>query len=117
MVHSVAVEQAKPLEIDGALKPDMGILTLSPVNFNKQASINDPNMIQNLAKRMQERGISPELEAFTGGMINYARYLAGKGLLEPQATCKLVGANLPTAIQQPETRIDKFLADWHTQIL
>ena len=33
---------------------------------------------------MNEAGIKPELEAFDAGMINYAKYLAQKGLLRPQ---------------------------------
>jgi len=57
------------LNLDGKLKPDMGSLTLSSVNFNRQASINEPQMIQDLARKMMERGISPELEAFDSGMI------------------------------------------------
>lgn len=57
-------KRSEPLELDGDLKPDLGSLTLSSVNFNKQASVNSPEMIQQLAGRMKERGIVPELEAF-----------------------------------------------------
>jgi len=35
----------------GHLKPDMGSLTLSSVNFNRVASMNSPDMIQALAWR------------------------------------------------------------------
>ena len=65
-------QRAEPLELTGDLKPDMGSLTLSSVNFNRQASVNEPKMIQDLAHRMKERGVLPELEAFDAGMINYA---------------------------------------------
>jgi len=57
-------ERSDALELDGSLKPDLGSLTLSSLNFNKIASVNAPEMIQKLAIRMKERGIVPELEAF-----------------------------------------------------
>ena len=63
-------QRAEPLQLDGALKPDMGSLTLSSLNFNKQTSLNSPEMIQALAAEMLTRGIVPELEAFDSGMIN-----------------------------------------------
>ena len=74
-------ERSDALDLDGALKPDMGSLTLSSLNFNKIASINTPDMIQSLAEKMLKLGIVPELEAFDAGMINYAKYLIKEGLL------------------------------------
>jgi 3-keto-5-aminohexanoate cleavage enzyme len=35
-------KRAAPLELEGKLKPDMGSLTLSSLNFNRDASINSP---------------------------------------------------------------------------
>ena len=90
-------KRAAPLELDGNLKPDMGSLTLSSVNFNKQASINEPSMIQALALRMKERGIIPELEAFDIGMINYARYLEKKSLIAPPYYFNLILGNIACA--------------------
>jgi uncharacterized protein (DUF849 family) len=90
-------KRAAPLELDGKLKPDMGSLTLSSVNFNKQASINEPDMIQALALKMKERGIVPELEAFDTGMINYARYLAKKSLMAPPYYFNLILGNIACA--------------------
>jgi 3-keto-5-aminohexanoate cleavage enzyme len=90
-------KRAEPLELDGDLKPDMGSLTLSSVNFNKQASMNEPDMIQALARRMKERGISPELEAFDLGMINYARYLEKKSLVSPPFYFNLLLGNIACA--------------------
>jgi uncharacterized protein (DUF849 family) len=86
-------KRAEPLELAGSLKPDMGSLTLSSVNFNKKSSINEPEIIQKLAKRMQERGIRPELEAFDAGMINYAKYLYKKGLITPPFYFNLIIGN------------------------
>lgn len=85
------------LRLEGDLKPDMGSLTLSSVNFNRQASINSPQMIQDLAAEMKRRDILPELEAFDVGMINYARYLEAKGLLEPPHYFNLLLGNIACA--------------------
>src|SRR5215470_4026012 len=74
-------QRADPLRLDGGMKPDMGSLTLSSLNFIREASVNAPDMVQALAREMQSRGIMPELEAFDLGMVNYAKYLATKGLL------------------------------------
>ena len=73
------------LELDGKARPDMASLTLGSLNFPTTASVNSPEVVQQLAKRMQERGILPELEVFELGMLNYAFYLQRKGLLG--ATC------------------------------
>ena len=90
-------QRAEPLELDGNVKPDMGSLTLSSVNFNKQASVNEPGMIQALALRMKDRGIVPELEAFDTGMINYARYLAKKSMISPPYYFNLILGNIACA--------------------
>ncbi len=85
------------LLLDGELKPDMGSLTLSSVNFNRIASINTPDMIQNLAAAMKAKGILAELEAFDSGMINYAKYLQSKNLLEPPHYFNLLLGNIACA--------------------
>jgi uncharacterized protein (DUF849 family) len=90
-------KRAEPLKLEGNLKPDMGSLTLSSLNFNQIASINAPDMIQALASEMKSRGILPELEAFDAGMINYAKYLEGKGLLEPPHYFNLLLGNIACA--------------------
>lgn len=74
-------QRSEPLQLTGHCKPDMGSLTLSSLNFTGQASINAPEMVQALATEMKAKGIKPELEAFDLGMINYAKYLIGKGIL------------------------------------
>jgi len=76
-------QRAEPLTLKGDLKPDMGSLTLSSLNFNRVESMNTPEMIQALAGEMKKCGILPELEVFDAGMINYAKYLEKKGLIEP----------------------------------
>jgi 3-keto-5-aminohexanoate cleavage enzyme len=90
-------ERSDVLELDGSLKPDLGSLTLSSLNFNKIASVNAPEMIQKLAARMHERGIVPELEAFDAGMINYAKYLEKKELISPPHYFNLLLGNIACA--------------------
>jgi len=90
-------KRADPLRLEGNVKPDMGSLTLSSVNFNKTTSVSAPEMIQALAREMKHRGIMPELEAFDSGMINYAKYLEKKGLLEPPHYFNLILGNIACA--------------------
>jgi uncharacterized protein (DUF849 family) len=90
-------QRAEPLTLDGERKPDMGSLTLSSLNFNRQASVNSPEMIQLLAGEMVRRGILAELEAFDTGMINYAKYLEKKGLLRPPHYFNLLLGNVACA--------------------
>jgi len=90
-------QRSEPLQLDGDLKPDMGSLTLSSLNFNNMASMNSPDMIVKLASKMKERKILPELEAFDAGMINYAKYLQHKELLSPPHYFNLLLGNIACA--------------------
>ena len=76
-------QRAAVLDLDGDVKPEMASLTLGSMNFPTQASVNEPAMIERLARRMQERGIMPELEVFDLGMLDYARYLLDRQILRP----------------------------------
>jgi 3-keto-5-aminohexanoate cleavage enzyme len=90
-------KRSEALTLQGDVKPDMGSLTLSSLNFNHVASVNSPEMITNLANEMKARGILAELEAFDAGMINYAGYLEKKGLLEPPHYFNLLFGNIACA--------------------
>ena len=54
-------------------------------------------MIQDLARKMLDNGIKPELEAFDLGMINYAHYLIRKGLIKPPYYFNLILGNIACA--------------------
>jgi uncharacterized protein (DUF849 family) len=95
--HNTFEKRSECLELDGELRPDFASLTLSSLNFNKQASINSPDMIKDLAKKMMDRGIRPELEIFDLGMVNYARYLIRKGLLSPPYNFVFILGNIACA--------------------
>ena len=89
--------RADPLNLEGNLKPDLGSLTLSSLNFNNSASQNSPKMVQDLAARMKEKGIVPELEAFDNGMVNYSKYLIKKNLINPPYYFNLLLGNIAGA--------------------
>lgn len=89
--------RVSPLQLEGNLKPDMGSLTLSSLNFNKTESVNSPEMIQKLAIEMKNKGVLPELEAFDAGMINYAKYLEKKGIIQSPHYVNLILGNIACA--------------------
>lgn len=82
------------LGLDGAARPDMASLTLSSLNFLQSASVNAPDTIRRLARRMQERGIKPELEVFDLGMANFARVLLAEGLLQAPLYVNVLVGNI-----------------------
>lgn len=76
------------------LKPDMCSLTLSSLNFVRQASVNEPRIILNLVQKMVEYGVVPELECFDLGMINYGKYLIDKGYIDGPFYWNLLFGNI-----------------------
>lgn len=94
-------QRSDPLELSGDLRPDMGSLTLSSLNFAGQPSINSPAMVRRLAEAMLEKGIKPELEVFDVGMVNYAHYLIAKGALEPPFYFNILLGNVAGAQATP----------------
>lgn len=76
------------------LQPDMCSLTLSSLNFMRQASMNSPDIIVKLAEKMKEYGVVPELECFDLGMINYGKYLIKKNIVEGPYYWNLLFGNI-----------------------
>lgn len=76
------------------LQPDMCSLTLSSLNFVKQASVNSPDMILQLADKMNEYGVNPELECFDLGMINFGLYLIKKNIFKGPFYWNLLFGNI-----------------------
>lgn len=81
-LHNTFEKRSEVLELEGQVKPDMGSLTMGSLNFPKQASVNTPEMIEKLAVKMKENGIVPEIEIFEMGMINAAKVLSKRGILQ-----------------------------------
>jgi uncharacterized protein (DUF849 family) len=94
-------ERADVLDLDGEAKPEMASLTLGSLNFPKQASVNDPDMIRALAERMNERDIVPELEVFDFGMVDYAKWLLERGVLRSPLYFNLLLGSLGTLSATP----------------
>lgn len=94
-------ERSEVLDLDGDLKPEMASLTLGSLNFPKQASVNEPDMIRRLAERMAELGIVPELEVFDVGMLDTASYLIGRDVLRTPFYANLLLGSLGTLSATP----------------
>ena len=94
-------QRAEVLELEGDLAPELASLTLGSLNFPQQGSVNDPRMIRQLAERMRERGIVPELEVFDLGMVDYATYLLEQGVLAPPLSFNILLGNLGTLAATP----------------
>ena len=75
-------KRSEALYIRGAGKPDMASLTLGSLNFPTGPSINSIEMVTRLAEAMKDNGVIPELEVFDPGMINLAKVLETKGVLD-----------------------------------
>jgi uncharacterized protein (DUF849 family) len=94
-------ERSDVLGLDGDLRPEMASLTLGSLNFSRQASVNEPDMIRRLAETMQDRGIVPELEIFDLGMLDFAHHLIDRGVLRPPHYFNLILGSLGTLAATP----------------
>lgn len=89
--------RSRVLELDGNARPDMASLTLGSMNFVQSASLNAPDTIRQLASRMLERGIRPELEVFDVGMAHFAGVLLKEGLLQAPLYVNVLLGNIAGA--------------------
>jgi 3-keto-5-aminohexanoate cleavage enzyme len=94
-------QRSEVLNLEGNARPDMASLTLGSLNFPKQASINEPKMIQALAEKMHRAGIVPELEIFDMGMLDYAKYLIDRKILHAPLYFNLLLGSLGTLSATP----------------
>jgi len=102
--------RAASLTLEGEQKPDMASLTLGSLNFSAEASISEPSTVMRLAEIMQERGIRPELEVFDLGMVNFAKVLIDKGLIEPPFYFNILLGN-PGSAQTSLLHLGTLVAD------
>jgi uncharacterized protein (DUF849 family) len=70
------------LELEGDAKPDLASLTCGSLNFIKTASVNSPDIIHQLAIKMMDKGIKPELEIFEPGMLSKANHMLKTGIIK-----------------------------------
>lgn len=103
-------QRAASLTLEGSQKPDMASLTLGSLNFSAEASISAPATVMRLAAIMKERGIRPELEVFDLGMVNFAKQLIDKGLIEPPFYFNILLGN-PASAQASLLHLGTLVAD------
>lgn len=80
------------------LKPEMASLATGSSNFAHSVNYNPPGLIRDLAVRMLDNGVKPEIEVFDLSALEYALYLAEKGLLKPPLHINLV-LGVPGSLQ------------------
>jgi 3-keto-5-aminohexanoate cleavage enzyme len=79
------------------------------INVNDGVFLNPPDFLKQLALKMKEYNVKPELEVFDTGMIEYCKYLANEGLLKEPLHFQFVlgvrggaSANLKTLLHMVE---------------
>jgi len=72
------------------LKPDMASLATGSVNFPNMIYENHPDLIDELASRMREHGVKPELEIFDLAMLYNGAALAESGRIDTPAHVQFV---------------------------
>lgn len=77
--------------------PDLGSLTMSSLNFPSGASVNQPETILHLIEKMEHFGVTPEIECFDTGMLNYTNYLIQKDILKAPHIINVILGNIYNA--------------------
>lgn len=77
-----------------SLYPDMGSLTMSSMNFINSGVNNDTDTISLLIKEMNKYKVTPEVECFDSGMLNYTKYLQKKGILKKNLYVNVILGNI-----------------------
>jgi 3-keto-5-aminohexanoate cleavage enzyme len=65
------------------VRPEIASYDCGSVNFGDGVFVNSPKFLEDLAREMQEYGVKPEIECFDTGMIENAKRIIDKGLIEP----------------------------------
>jgi 3-keto-5-aminohexanoate cleavage enzyme len=65
------------------LAPELASFDCGSTNFGAGVFINSPSFLENLANEMNEHLVTPEIEIFDTGMIETAKELIHRGLLQP----------------------------------
>jgi uncharacterized protein (DUF849 family) len=66
-----------------ALRPPLCSLDCGTMNFGESVFMNTPTHLAQMAARIRELGVKPELEVFDLGHVRLARELIARGLIEP----------------------------------
>lgn len=98
-------ERCGGLTLTGADRPDMATLTTGTVNFGEEVFWNPRPLVRDIAKRIKDSGLRPELECFDVGMIDEANMLAKEGLVQQPAHYDFV-LGVPGALAAREAALD-----------
>ncbi len=93
-------------------RPDMASLSTGSVNFPAMVYENHPLLIRELAQRMLEFDIKPEIEAFDLSMLYQAVILAEEGLLKPPLHVQFV-MGVKNAMPAVRQALDFMVAELH----
>jgi 3-keto-5-aminohexanoate cleavage enzyme len=92
------------------LKPDMASLATGSVNFPNIVYENHTALVEDLASKMREKGIKPEIEVFDLSHLHGARHLADRGLLDERPHMQFV-MGIRHAMPAQEHLLDMLLAE------
>jgi len=86
-----------------ALGPEIASFDCGSLNFGDRVFVNSPGFLRELATRMKDHGVRPEIECFEPGHVWNALRLIDEGLLEPPFWFQFVlgvrGGSPPTVKQ------------------
>ncbi|NNM72319.1 3-keto-5-aminohexanoate cleavage protein [Enterovirga aerilata] len=92
------------------LKPDMASLSTGSVNFPTIIYENHPTLVEDLATRMRDNGILPEIEIFDLSHIHAARRLVDAGLMNDRPHVQFV-MGVKNAMPAEEHLLDILLGE------
>jgi 3-keto-5-aminohexanoate cleavage enzyme len=92
------------------LKPDMASLSTGSVNFPTIVYENAPALVRDLATKMKENGVRPEIEVFDLSHIHGARRLIDEGLMDERPHVQFV-MGVKNAMPAEEHLLDILLAE------
>jgi 3-keto-5-aminohexanoate cleavage enzyme len=92
------------------LKPDMASLATGSVNFPTMVYENSPALVIDLATKMKEFGVRPEIEVFDLSHIHGARRLIDSGLMDDRPHVQFV-MGVKNAMPAEERLLDLLLGE------
>lgn len=97
------------------LRPEMASFSTGSVNFPHGIYENPPDVVDEMAQRMIDLGIKPEIEVFDLAMLYAAADLVKRGLLAQPPHIQLV-MGIKNALPPREQLVDFFVSELHTLI-
>ncbi|HYZ61305.1 MAG TPA: 3-keto-5-aminohexanoate cleavage protein [Acetobacteraceae bacterium] len=92
------------------LKPDMASLSTGSVNFPTIVYENSASLVTDLASRMKQHGVRPEIELFDLSHIHGARRLIDEGLMDDRPHVQVV-MGVKNALPADEHLLDLMLGE------